>query len=90
MRHAILRAARGAAAGIVATIPMSAVMFIAQRLGPVDELEDVGTAGLGVGDGTHARPLPGSGRTTRSSTAADHRVREPPRLRGTRPAEEPP
>ncbi len=36
---AIARAARGAGAGLVATIPMSAVMFAAQRLGPVDELD---------------------------------------------------
>ncbi|HSH60500.1 MAG TPA: DUF6789 family protein [Acidimicrobiales bacterium] len=43
MRHSIFRAmlrtARGAGAGLVATIPMSAVMFAAQRLGPVDELD---------------------------------------------------
>jgi uncharacterized membrane protein YagU involved in acid resistance len=39
MRHSILRAARGAGAGLIATIPMSAVMFAAQRLGPVDELD---------------------------------------------------
>jgi len=39
MRQAIYRAARGAGAGLVATIPMSAVMFAAQRLGPVDELD---------------------------------------------------
>lgn len=35
----MLRASRGAGAGLVATIPMSAVMFAAQRLGPVDELD---------------------------------------------------
>ena len=39
MRHPIYRAARGAVAGLVATIPMTAVMFAAQRLGPVDELD---------------------------------------------------
>lgn len=39
MRHSIVRAARGAGAGLAATIPMSAVMFAAQRLGPVDELD---------------------------------------------------
>ncbi len=39
MRHSILRVARGAGAGLVATIPMSAVMLAAQRLGPVDELD---------------------------------------------------
>ncbi len=39
MRRAIYRAARGAGAGLVATVPMSLVMFAAQRLGPVDELD---------------------------------------------------
>ncbi|MDP8976631.1 MAG: DUF1440 domain-containing protein [Actinomycetota bacterium] len=39
MRNPILRAARGAAAGLVATLPMSAVMFAVQRLGPVGELD---------------------------------------------------
>ena len=54
MRHSILRAARGAGAGLLATIPMSAVMFAAQRLGPVDELDpeiitETGLDAAGVG-----------------------------------------
>ncbi len=50
MRHPIHRAAWGAGAGLVAVVPMSGVMFAAQRVGPVGELdpEIITEAGLGA------------------------------------------
>ncbi len=52
MPKLIRRLASGAGAGIVATIPMSVVMFAAQHLGPVEELdpEIITEAGLDAAD----------------------------------------